>query len=104
MRRRKWRSGWLGKILNIHAPSAHAFDECWCIGTKREIVVPEGFATASKAMADMGAFYRFVSDALDPYCDDESCEYLEPHKHGSACDVACQICMENKHGIQARER
>jgi hypothetical protein len=28
--RRPWRAGWLGRLLKVHSPSAHAAGKCWC--------------------------------------------------------------------------
>lgn len=87
---RNWRNSWLGRILGIHSPTAHAMEECWCRGTKRELKDPPGFATVSRVQTDIAAYLLFVNQALD--CSDSLCNYFEPHKHGFACDVTCQTC------------
>lgn len=28
------------------------------------------------------------------FCVDNTCKYLEPHKHGFACDHTCSFCIE----------
>lgn len=69
-------------------------ENCWCIGTKRELVLPDSFMTKSRAMADMEAYYRYVgyiNQVLDD-CSESSCKYPEPHKHGFACDKTCVVC------------
>lgn len=61
---RNWRAGWIGRLLRIHSPSAHAAETCWCIGTKHELVIPN-FMTKSQALGDMEAYYRYISEIAD---------------------------------------
>lgn len=64
MRRKSLLEGWAGQFLNIHLPTAHAFETCWCIGTKRELKVPDTFYTKSKAMADLKTINDYFGIAL----------------------------------------
>lgn len=59
--RRNWRNSWIGRFLGIHSPTAHAMGVCWCRGTRRELIL-----TAPVMMADMEAFYRYISRAENP--------------------------------------
>ena len=57
--------GWLGWFLNIHLPSAHSEEICWCIGTKRELKLPDTFMTKSKAMEELRAAEDYFKEMLD---------------------------------------
>jgi hypothetical protein len=64
MRRKSLLEGWAGWFLNIHLPTAHAMETCWCIGTKRELKLPDTFYTKSRAMADLVAINNYFAAVL----------------------------------------
>jgi hypothetical protein len=49
---------WLARVLSIHSPTQHALETCWCIGTKRELIVP-GLYTKTQVLADMSAMAAY---------------------------------------------
>lgn len=68
--RRNWRAGRIGWVLGIHSHTAHVMETCWCIGTKREKVIPNLY-TKSRVMADLESYYRFISTVLDNKEEDD---------------------------------
>lgn len=91
MRRLRKLIYWLGfrpKYPSIFfSPSEHVIRE---VGPAAKQGLLDGFKSAQ---ADMGAFYRYTSAIDEVDCKDSTCNYLEPHKHGFACDVTCKTCI-----------
>jgi hypothetical protein len=52
----------VARFLGVHSPSAHGMSNCWCKGTKRELIIP-GLYTADQAMQDMYDIAKYFDAA-----------------------------------------